>query len=237
MNIAVIFAGGTGQRMNTKVLPKQFLEVHGKPIIIYTLEKFDAHEQIDGIVIVCLADWQDYLSNLIAKFGIRKVKAIVPGGNSGQMSIFNGVEKASELYSPEDIVLIHDGVRPVIDEEIITQNIECAAENGCAITVSPAIETIAVKDGTTVKEIKNRQSCWLAKAPQTFRLGAIYAAHLRAQSEERTDFIDSASLMLHYGTELYTVEGKPDNIKITTPSDYYIFKAMLDAQENSQIWG
>lgn len=237
MNIAVIFAGGTGQRMNTKVLPKQFLEVHGKPIIIYTLEKFDSHDDIDGIVIVCLADWTGYLDNLIEKFGIKKVKAVVSGGDTGQMSIFNGISKASELYSPDDIVLIHDGVRPVIDKEIISENISCARKNGCAVTVTPAIETIAVKNGATVNEIMNRQNCWLAKAPQTFKLGDIYSAHIKAQEEGRTDFIDSASLMLNYGCELYVVEGKPDNIKITTPSDYYIFKAMLDAQENSQIWG
>lgn len=237
MNVAVIFAGGTGQRMNTKVTPKQFLEVHGKPIIIYTLEKFEEHDEIDGIIIVCLVEWIDYLKKLLAKFGIKKVKDIVPGGETGQMSIFSGVSKAHELFSDDDLVLIHDGVRPVIDKEIISQNILCAKENGCAVTVSPAIETIALKEGSTIKNIMNRQDCWIAKAPQTFRIGSIYDAHLKAQSEGRYDFVDSASLMLNYGAKIYPVEGNPDNIKITTPSDYYIFKAMLDASENSQIWG
>lgn len=237
MNVAVIFAGGTGQRMNTKVTPKQFLEVHGKPIIIYTLEKFEEHDEIDGIIIVCLVEWIDYLKKLLAKFGIKKVKDIVPGGETGQMSIFSGVSKAHELFSDDDLVLIHDGVRPVIDKEIISQNILCAKENGCAVTVSPAIETIALKEGSTIKNIMNRQDCWIAKAPQTFRIGSIYDAHLKAQAESRYDFVDSASLMLNYGTKIYPVEGNPDNIKITTPSDYYIFKAMLDASENSQIWG
>ncbi len=237
MNVAVIFAGGTGQRMNSKVLPKQFLEVHGKPIIIYTLEKFDQHEEIDGIIIVCLNEWKSYLQNLLDKFGIKNVKAIVSGGDTGQMSIFNGISKANEMFSSDDIVLLHDGVRPVIDKEIISENIACAKKNGCAVTVTPAIETIAIKNDSTIKNIINRQNCWLAKAPQTFKLGEIYSAHLKAQADGRTDFIDSASLMLNYGTELYTVEGQPDNIKITTPSDYYIFKAMLDARENSQIWG
>lgn len=237
MNIAVIFAGGTGQRMNTKCLPKQFLEVHGKPIIIYTLEKFDTHEDIDGIIVVCLEEWQAYLNKILLKFGIKKVKAVVPGGETGQMSIFNGISKAYELYSPDDVVLIHDGVRPVIDKEIISKNIECVKANGCAVTVSPAIETIAVKNNRTIRNIMNRQNCWLAKAPQSFKVGEIYSAHLKAQAEGRSDFIDSASLMLNYGTELFIVEGQPDNIKITTPSDFYIFKAMLDAKENSQIWG
>ena len=237
MNVAVIFAGGTGQRMNTKVMPKQFLEVHGKPIIIYTLEKFEEHDDIDGIIIVCLVDWIDYLKKLLTKFGITKVKEIVPGGETGQMSIFSGISKAHELFSDEDMVLIHDGVRPVIDKETISQNILCARENGCAVTVSPAIETIALKEGSTIKTIMNRKYCWIAKAPQTFRIGSIYDAHLKAQAEGRYDFVDSASLMLHYGTKIYPVEGQPDNIKITTPSDYYIFRAMLDASENSQIWG
>ena len=153
------------------------------------------------------------------------------------MSIFSGISKAHELFSDEDMVLIHDGVRPVIDKETISQNILCAKENGCAVTVSPAIETIALKEGSTIKTIMNRKDCWIAKAPQTFRIGSIYDAHLKAQAEGRYDFVDSASLMLHYGTKIYPVEGQPDNIKITTPSDYYIFRAMLDASENSQIWG
>ena len=237
MNVAVIFAGGTGQRMNTKVTPKQFLEVHGKPIIIYTLEQFEEHDEIDGIVIVCLVDWIDHLKKLLSKFGIRKVKEIVPGGETGQMSIFAGISKAHELFSDDDFVLIHDGVRPVIDRDTISQNIQCAKENGCAVTVSPAIETIALKEGSTIKNIMNRKDCWIAKAPQTFRIGSIYQAHLQAQADSRYDFVDSASLMLHYGNKIYPVEGRPDNIKITTPSDYYIFKAMLDASENSQIWG
>ena len=149
MNIAIIFAGGTGQRMNTASKPKQFLELHGKPIIIYTLEHFQNHHQIDGIVLVCLESWINYCKELLDKFHITKVISIVSGGNSGQESIFNGLKAANDLFPESSIVLIHDGVRPLINEMIISDDIACVCENGSAITVSPAIETIVMKQKDT----------------------------------------------------------------------------------------
>ena len=238
MNIAVIFAGGTGQRMNTKALPKQFLELHGKPILVYTLQKFQQHKEIDGIVLVVLAEWIEHCSKLIEQYRLTKVAAIVPGGKTGQESIYNGISKASELYPSDSIVLVHDGVRPLIDAETITQNIACAKLHGTAITVSPAIETIVMKgQENEVGEILERNRCQVAKAPQSFVLGQLLNAHEQARKEQRQDFIDSACLMRHYGYKLYTVEGKPENIKITTPSDFYTFRALVDAIENSQIMG
>lgn len=238
MNIAVIFAGGTGQRMNTKTLPKQFLELHGKPILVYTLEHFEKHRQIDGIVLVCVQDWLDYCEELLQKYHIKKVKAVVPGGQSGQESIRNGLNKAAELFPQDSVVLIHDGVRPLIDEETISKDIASVQQHGSAITVSPAIETIALRSDTgEVGEIIERSRCQMAKAPQCFYLKDILEAHQKAQAENRNDFIDSASLMRHYGHSLFTVEGPTENIKITTPSDFYLFRALLDARENSQIFG
>lgn len=238
VNIAVIFAGGTGQRMNTKTLPKQFLELHGKPILVYTLEHFEKHRQIDGIVLVCVQDWLDYCEELLQKYHIKKVKAVVPGGQSGQESIRNGLNKAAELFPQDSVVLIHDGVRPLIDEETISKDIASVQQNGSAITVSPAIETIALRSDTgEVGEIIERSRCQMAKAPQCFYLKDILSAHKKAQQENRNDFIDSASLMRHYGHSLFTVEGPTENIKITTPSDFYLFRALLDARENSQIFG
>ena len=145
MNIAIIFAGGTGQRMNTKTKPKQFLELHGKPIIIYTMEHFNDHELIDGIIVVCVKEWIDYCRNLVDKFHIEKVKAIIPGGSTGMLSRFEGVKKARELYPNDTICLMHDGVRPMIDHDIISRNIESVEKYGSGVTVAPAIETIAVK--------------------------------------------------------------------------------------------
>ena len=238
-NVAVIFAGGTGQRMNTRTKPKQFLELYGKPIIVYTLEAFDRHNEIDGIIVVMLESWIGYTKELIRKFGIEKVKKIVPGGSSGQESIYNGLCAASEFYGENDVVLIHDGVRPLIDEETITANIRSVEEHGTAITVTAAIETITMKDETgAVGTIIDRSRCELARAPQSFRLGQILGVHNKVRQEnESSGFIDSASMMKHYGYKLYTVQGKPENIKITTPSDYYIFRAMVDARESSQIFG
>ena len=238
MNVAIIFAGGTGQRMNTRTVPKQFLELHGKPIIVYTIEQFQRHPLIDGIVVVMLEGWIDHFNDLAKRYCLDKVAAVVPGGDSGQASIYNGLKKASELFPTDSTVLIHDGVRPLIDEKTITSAIECVKEHGSAITVSPAIETITLEDGTgKVGQIIERSKCKLAKAPQCFVLADILSAHERAIVECKSDFIDSASLMQYYGHDLYTVEGSPENIKITTPSDFYIFKAIVDAKESSQIFG
>ena len=237
-NVAVIFAGGTGQRMNTRTRPKQFLELHGKPIIVYTLEAFNGHREIDGIVVVMLEEYIGYMNSLVKKYALDKVVRVVPGGRSGQESIYNGLCAARELYGDEDIVLIHDGVRPLIDEETITANIRSVTERGTAVTVTAAIETITMKDETgAVGTIIDRSQCELARAPQSFRLGDILGVHNRARKEAGLSFIDSASMMKYYGYKLYTVEGKPENIKITTPSDFYIFRAMVDARESSQIFG
>lgn len=238
MNVAVIFAGGTGQRMNTKTKPKQFLELHGKPILVYTLEQFQKSNRIDGIILVMLESWVEYSEELIDKYRLTKVKAVVPGGNSGQESIFNGINKAMQLFPQDSVVLIHDGVRPLIEIETIEKCIDCVKEHGNAITVAPAIETIALmEEKDIVGTIINRSKCQLAKAPQCFILDEIYKAHMEAKKNEEHEFIDSASLMQHYGEKLFTVECPPENIKITTPGDFYIFKAIIDAKENSQIFG
>lgn len=240
MNIAVIFAGGTGQRMNTASKPKQFLELHGKPIIIYTLEYFQQHSKIDGIVLVCLESWINYCKNILKKYQMNKVLKVVPGGNTGQESIFNGLKEAYQISNNDEytIVLIHDGVRPIINNALITQCIASVKEKGSAITVSPAIETVLIKnaDGNIGKILK-RSDCEMAKAPQCFYLNDIYKCHLQAKKEGKTDFIDSASLMQYYGYKLNAVEGPMENIKITTPIDFYIFRAIMDAKESLQIVG
>lgn len=239
MNIALVFAGGTGQRMNTKNLPKQFLKLHGKPIIIYTLEHFENHPDIDAIILVCVDGWHDYMKKLLKTFSITKVADVISGGPTGQDSIYNAVMRAKELYPDDSVVLMHDGVRPLIDEEVITKNIESVKKYGSSVTVSPAIETITVAgdEPGLVGQIIERRRCSLAKAPQGFFLGDIYDAHIKAREENKHDFIDSASLMRYYGHELRTVEGSPSNIKITTPTDFYIFRAIVDAMENEQIFG
>lgn len=239
MNTAIIFAGGTGKRMNSRAKPKQFLEMHGKPVIIYTLQHFEDHPEIDSIVLVCLESWIDYARKLVREFHIKKVTDVVPGGKTGQESIFYGVSCAYKNSSCEkDIVLIHDGVRPLIDGNTITDCLTSVRKHGNAITTTPAIETIFVDgEGDRVGKIFNRSQCAMARAPQCFYLKELYAAHLKAQQENKFDFIDSAMLMQYYGAELHTVSGPVENIKITTPTDFYLFRALLDAQENMQIVG
>lgn len=183
MNIAVIFAGGTGQRMNSRTKPKQFLLVHGKPIIIYTLEAFDQHPDIDAIVVVCLKEYIDVLEQLIAKFGVGKIAAIVPGGSSGQESIRNGVDKANRLYPADSVVIVHDGVRPLIDQQTITDCIVSVKKNGSAVTVVPATETIVQSEDGVITNIIDRKQCQLARAPQCFRLGELHDSHHKAVEE------------------------------------------------------
>lgn len=243
MNIAVIFAGGTGQRMNTRDLPKQFLEMHGKPIIIYTLEYFEKHPDIDGIVVVCVDGWHDYLKNLLYKFRIEKVKKIVSGGENGQGSIYNGLCAAKEIAvangtAPEEtVVLIHDGVRPMITEKLISDNIASVIQNRSGITTAKVTETIlVVNEEEDINEVPERSLSRMAKAPQSFFLSDILSAHEKALSEGKKDFIDSCTLMKHYGYPLHLVDGPYENIKITTPNDFYIMRSYLDAKENEQLY-
>lgn len=237
MNCALIFAGGTGQRMNSRTRPKQFLELHSKPIIVYTLEQFEEHPEIDAIVVVCLESWIPFLEKLVERYDLSKVVAIVPGGDTGQDSIYRGLKAAETICRPEAIMLIHDGVRPLIDANTISNCIECAELNGNAVTVVPAIETVVKQVDGKITEVIERQNCCNAKAPQCFKLADILEAHRQSREEGLRDFIDSACLMRHYGYNLYTVQGNPDNIKITTPSDFYMFRAMVDERESSQIFG
>ena len=238
MNIAVIFAGGVGQRMKTAKRPKQFLELHKKPIIIYTLEIFEQHPDIDAIVVACVEDWIPYLKDLLQKFHITKVKKVVPGGATGQMSIYNGLVAAKEIAKDEkSVVLIHDGVRPMIDEKVITDNINSVRENGSAITSAVVKETImVVKDDNSIDYVPDRAHSRVAKAPQSFWLDDILAMHHRAQDDGIEDFIDSCTMMKHYGCNLFLIDGPYENIKITTPDDFYTMRALLDAQENAQIY-
>lgn len=236
-NVAVIFAGGSGQRMNTVSRPKQFLELHGKPIIIYTLELFDNHPQIDGIVVVCIEPWIPFLEKQLKKFEINKVVEIVPGGESGQDSIFNGLHAATQHYGMDSTVLIHDGVRPLIKEQTITDCITMVQEKGNCITCVPATETLIVKQPEDSLLIPTRANSFIARAPQCFILNDIYTAHLRAQAEGRHDFIDSCTMMSTYGHKMHTIMGPMENIKITTPTDYFIFRAMVQVHENQQIFG
>lgn len=237
MNIAVIFAGGSGLRMHTKSRPKQFLDLNGKPIIIYTLELFDNHPQIDVIVVACIENWIPFLEKQLRKFEITKVIKVVPGGETGQQSIYNALCAAENAGTDDSIVLIHDGVRPLITEQTITDNINKVKQSGSCITCIPATETLVVRQTDGSLEIPSRADSLIARAPQSFFLKDIIAAHRRALAEGRNDFIDSCTMMSQYGYKLGTIIGPMENIKITTPTDFFVLRAMMKVHEDQQIFG
>ena len=237
MNIALIFAGGAGKRMNTKDVPKQFLMVHGKPIIIHTIEVFEQHPEIDGIVVVCLEDYINNLEELKHRYRLDKIISIVPGGATGQLSIYNGLKEAARHYKKKDtIVLIHDGVRPFIESDLISRNIAGVMANRSCITCGTATETfVLLGNDSEVERIMDRSLSRTAKAPQSFYLYDILEKHEQALRDGYRDMIDSVTLMSHYGMKPSITECGSNNIKITTPDDFYIFRALYDAKENKQL--
>lgn len=239
MNIAAIFAGGVGKRMNSKVKPKQFLTIHKIPIIIHTIQIFENHPEIDAIVISCVSGWIEYLNILLDEYHIMKVKKIVPGGETGQLSIYAALNAAKEISNGnESIVLIHDGVRPLINHDTISNNLSSVKKFGTAITTVPVKETIMeVDEKGDIIYIPTRERSRLARAPQSFYLKDILDAHNIALGEGKKNFVDSCTLMKYYGYNLHLIDGPEENIKITTPEDFYIMRALLDAKENSQIYG
>lgn len=237
MATALIFAGGTGKRMNTRSKPKQFLELHGKPIIIYTLEHFEYHEEIERIVVVCITDWITELKGLLRRYGITKVEQIIPGGETGHDSIYYGLAAMKDTCEDDEIVLIHDGVRPLINEELITRNIEAVKKYGTAITVEAARESVVrCIDGKNVSEVPPRGEMYTAKAPQSFRYRQILNLYERAQREGIRS-IDSSYLCSIYHVPMHVVESTKNNLKITEPADYYMYRALYEAVESQQIFG
>ena len=238
MNIALVFAGGSGQRMRNSSKPKQFLELYGKPIIIYTLEVFEQHPDIDGIVVPCIAGWEEYLQKLLDKFNIRKVEKILTGGKDTQESKMIALEYLKQTCQDDDIILLHDAVRPLITASLISKNIESVKKFGNAVSFVPFIETgIISEDKVYTNETIIRNTLCIAKAPQSFFFKDVYNAHKKGQEMPYTITIDTCSLMTALGKSLHLVECDSTNIKITTPEDYYIFKALVDLRESQEILG
>ena len=238
-NIAIIFAGGSGARMGAG-MPKQFLEVNGKPIIIHTLDIFEEHAEIDKIYIACKEEYIKKLEKLVKKHFISKVEKIVPGGSSGQDSIYNALSAAQQENPDDSIVLIHDGVRPCIDDKLISKVIQCTEKNGSAITCTPLFETPVIShDGAIVDEVPPRDAFYTAQAPQSFYLGDVMDAHakVRAVNPGYEGIVDTCSLMKSLGRDVAIVKGNRGNIKVTTPEDLYTFRAMIEYRETENVFG
>ncbi len=240
-NIAIIFAGGVGKRLNDNenAIPKQFLKINGKPIIIYTLEIFQRHEMIDKIYVSIHPDYYDYMQELVKHYYITKIAGIVKGGVTGQDSIYNALVKAQQENSADSLVLIHDGVRPNIKEDVITKNIECATKNGNAITCTSCHETILVSENHKNPQIVPfRKDTFAAQAPQTFRLNEIVEAHeiTRKTNPTYENIVDSCTLFKTLDKQTFMVEGNMGNIKITTIEDLYILRALIRYKEDLEAF-
>lgn len=239
-NIAAIFAGGVGSRMGSNI-PKQFLEIYGKPIIIHTLEKFQYNDNIDYIYVGCKEKYISLLKELVRKYNLTKVKIdkIVSGGTTGLETIYKILKTIKEDYE-DAIVLIHDGVRPNITNDVIDRNIESVLEFGNAITCVSSVETIVTsKDGDMIDSYLDRKNAYFAKAPQSFKLTDILKCYQSVLEENGTfdiaGLIDSCSIAIHEGMKLKLVEGNRDNIKVTTPNDYIEILGKLIAVDYSNF--
>ena len=233
MNIAIIIAGGSGQRMKQEI-PKQFLNVNDKPIIIYTLSVFQSHPDIDEIGVVCLDGWHDILRAYARQYKIDKLKWIVSGGENGQASIRNGVFEAEKRYSPNDILLIHDAIRPLVSHEIISDCIVQCRNYGSAVVVTPCNTAVLHRDSSDYSQkVIPRSELAMTQTPQAFPLKKLADAHREALKRNITNSVASCTMMIELGEKVYFSIGSETNIKLTTMEDLKIFKALL-ALNNGQ---
>lgn len=237
MNIALLIAGGSGNRMGQDI-PKQFIHVDGCPIIIHTMRCFQKHPDIDSIAVVCLKGWETVLQAYANQFGIDKLKWIFPGGSSGMESIHNGIYGLKEAgCDDEDLVLIHDSVRPLLGQDIISSNIATCKAYEYAITGIQCREAILEsEDGFSASVSVPRDKLIRTQTPQTFRLGKIIKVHEEAKSKGIRDSVASCTLIAEVGgREMHIVPGSEKNIKITTIEDLEILKALMHTSKDAWL--
>lgn len=237
MNIALIIAGGSGSRMQQDI-PKQFLNVYDKPIIIYTLEAFQQHPNIDKILVVCLDGWHDILKAYAKQFGITKIEWIISGGNTGQESIRNGVSFLEDKIEENDTVIIHDGIRPLVDADVLSDVIVTCEKYGNAVTSLPYNEQIFIvsDEGTTTQYIP-RETLRRVSTPQAYKFGKLSSSYRRAFKEE-IGIYGSAytnTMMVDLGETLHFASGSEKNIKLTTKDDLEMFKAYLKSEKDEWL--
>lgn len=242
MNYAIILAAGVGQRMRNGGLPKQFLNLMGKPIVIYTLEKFEQCEEIDKVIVVCHGSYIEHMQSLLKLYRMQKAESVIVGGSDRQSSLRRGLDEVIALGGEEeDIVVIHDGVRPLVNQTVIRENIRIARQYGCAITVHPVTETVVITEteDAQIENFKKRADTYSMTAPQTFQLGKIRKAYQKNDHMERSGMplLDAAMVYANNGGDVHLVKEQGANIKITTPEDYYLLKAMLELEENKYVFG
>lgn len=237
MNIALIIAGGSGFRMGQDI-PKQFLNVYNKPVIIYTLEVFQQHPDIDAIEVVCLEGWQNLLWANVNQFNITKLRWVVPGGNTGQESIRNGIYNLEGICKEEDIIIIHDGIRPLLENKVLSDVIKTCDVYGNAVTSLPYNEQIFVmKDEYSTSQYIPRDILRRVSTPQAYKFHKLLWAYKKA-FKDSIGIHGSAyvnTLMVDLGETLYFAEGSEKNIKLTTKDDFEMFKAYLKSESNNWL--
>lgn len=234
-NIGLLIAGGSGNRMHQDI-PKQFITVNERPVIVYTLEAFENHPEIDAIAVVCIAGWEQVLWAYAKQFNITKLKYIIPGGENGQSSIRNGVFELEKHFNPEDIVIVHDAIRPMVSAEIISDNIRVARKYGNATTVIPCAEAmLETSDGVASTGSYPRDRLKRTQTPQAFHIGEICDLHRRALEKGITNSVASCTLKIEMGEQVFFSTGSEKNIKLTTVEDIDIFKALLAAKRSDWL--
>ena len=239
MNIAIIIAGGSGHRMGQDI-PKQFINVYDKPVIIYTLEGFQRHPQIDAIEVVCLDGWHEVLWAYAHQFNITKLKWVISGGNTGQESIRNGVFNLEGKAADKDIVIIHDGIRPLVDETVLTDVILKAQKFGNAVTSLPYNEQIFVvnpADNNTTQQYIPRETLRRVSTPQAYRFGKLNWAYHEAFEKEIGIYGSSYTntMMVELGETLHFAAGSDKNIKLTTKDDLEMFKGYIKKDKDNWL--
>lgn len=235
MNVALLTAAGSGTRMNQDI-PKQFIHVDNKPVIIYTMEAFQNHPSIDAIIVVTLESWSAVLWAYAKQFNITKLKWVIPGGETGQESIFKGLSKLKEELTDDDVVMIHDGNRPLVSSQIISDSFATFSRWGSAVTAIPCTEVVfETEDGLSSCVSTERERLRRTQTPHTYKLGELYGAHLEAQKRGITNTAASCMLMKELGRMTYFSKGSEENLKITTTDDLKIFKALLYMKHDSWI--
>lgn len=238
--VALIFAGGAGTRMSdSQHLPKQFIEVAGVPILIHTLSRFEDSDVIDQIYLVVPNDWTEYAADLVERYRISKVACVLSGGDTALLSIFKGLSQmVTDQLPDQTIVVIHDGVRPIISSQLIEANVEMARREGNAITSIPAFETVAIKHvgNDTVETVIDRRRAFVLQAPQTFHLNQVYQTNLQAINDDTiSNFVDQANMQAHYGERLFLLNGFRGNVKITIPDDVTYFTYLVETGQYERI--
>lgn len=234
-NIVILTGGGIGSRTHQDI-PKQFIHVNNKPIIIYTLEAFQRHPSIDEICVAILEGWEQMLWAYARQFNITKLKYVVTGGATGQESIFNGLRAIRADHNDEDVVIVHDGNRPMIEPDIISENLATQKKYGSAVTTIPCTEVVFVSENKVDSDKSiPRENLQRTQTPHSYYLGDLWEAHMEAQRRGIKNTAASCSLMEALGKKSYFSRGSEKNLKITTVDDIEIFKALLEAKKDTWI--